>query len=174
MNRNNSKKKKERETLECITGNECKINTNKKLVCFQLFSAAAEPPSHHKWMTDVRQSNEKTILQFAQSHSQHVILWAPGLTWSQRGDSGRVSVRCILVRWVSSLLIPSLFPTHNKARSWPGLAQRPCLSDLWHNTNLCPPWRGASLRHRLLLWEGLVFGHRDDNWDVREGVGAVI
>lgn len=40
------------------------------------------------------------------------------------------------------------------------------LSDLWYNCNLCP----ACHRHLLLLlWEGLVFSHRDDNWDGQEG-----
>ncbi len=106
-------------------------------------------------------------------------MWSstPPARLGANGDSGRVFMWCNAVRWVSSLLIPPLFPTHNKARPRPGPVQRPGLSDLWHNANLCPPRReGASLRccRRLLLWEGLVFSHRDDNWDGREGIWAVI
>lgn len=134
--------------------------TRKNIGVFSVFFSSS-------WTSIISQVDDRcqTVRTKIVPQSGHIHnMWfsEPPTRLGANGDSGRVLVRCISVRWVSSLLIPSLFPTHNKARSWPGLVQRPCLSDLWHNTNLCPPWRGASLRHRLLLWEGPCF--QSERW----------
>lgn len=65
-------------------------------------------------------------------------------------------------------------PLHSTARV--ELIQRAALSDLWHNSNLCPPPRDSpcavatsfSSSFSSFLWEGLVFRCRDDNWDGEE------
>lgn len=86
----------------------------------------------YQWLVDIKQAK-----QIRQLDGHIHTMW---LTRSQRG-CGRVFVRGSAVRWVSLPLIPPLFPTHTKARLQPGPVQRPGLSELWHNTNLCPPQR---------------------------------
>lgn len=68
--------------------------------------------------------------------------------WSCDGDSeptgtlGGFFMWCSSVRWISSPLIPPTVPRPTTGRGpWPGPVQRPGLSDLWHNANLCPPRR---------------------------------
>lgn len=97
------------------------------------------------------------------------LMWPFGLPASDSGRGQRGSAWCSGVWWANLLLIPPLFSTRSAARSRliPYKARACQICDI---IVICA--EGRSLRHRcrrLLLWEGLVFSHRDDSWDGEEG-----
>lgn len=95
--------------------------------------------SHHrKWMTYNRQAKQKSAYR---SHLQHVILCAFSQTWSEQGL--RECFHVVQLGPLHKLAVNSPHCSRPTTRRGPGQApvQRPGLSDLWHNANLCLPWR---------------------------------
>lgn len=94
------------------------------------------------------------------------------IAWDFRSGSGEGGGGGVVALAVKSPTVCD--PLHSTARV--ELIQRAALSDLWHNSNLCPPPRdspcavasSSPFSFSSFLWEGLVFRCRDDNWDGEE------